>query len=179
MSSEKNDRGDLPMRGPFGIRSGLAGSALFVGALALGGCGAQSGAGGAPSAGAAKPAPAAPRITQPQPQQPEVDYDTYTQHFIALQSAGLAADYDSFISHMAESAQPAVMAAIRDAFGGQAFDSSTAKTFNSATHHRRMVELRGTRSRLYLYVELTKVPGGWEVTQSEIGRNRGRIVANL
>jgi len=148
------------------LTTAKAAGALLA-ALALTACGPNP---GGPAAAPDKPA---------QPATPAAEYATATQHFIALQQAGLTADYDGFVRHLAEADRAAVKSALAATFAGQSFDSYTARAQGSATAYKRLVELRGTGGRLYLYVELQKVPGGWAVAGTEIGRDRRAMVTRL
>ena len=64
-------------------------------------------------------------------------------------------------------------------FSGQPFDIYTAKSRTSATDHRRIVELRGTAGRLYLFLVLDKVVGGWTMASYDIDRNRNAIITRF
>lgn len=107
------------------------------------------------------------------------DYATYTDHFVALQSAALKGDYPGFAGHLKSANPQTVVTLLQSNFAGRPFDVYTAQARTSATDHRRVVELRGTGGRLYLFLVLDKVTGGWKVTSYEIDRNRNAIVTRL
>jgi len=110
---------------------------------------------------------------------PEADYLTQTQYCQALQSTALKADYAGFAGHLSAADQATIVAALQRSFAGRPFDAYTANTRTTDGAHRRVVELRGTGGRLYLYLELERVPGGWTVGRYQLDRNRRRIVTLL
>lgn len=107
------------------------------------------------------------------------DYTTETNHFQSLQRAALGGDYLAFAEHLKAQDAQVVVAQLQQSFGGRPFDVYTAKSQTNATVHKRVVELRGTGARLYLFLELEKVPGGWNVGTYQIERDRRRIVTRL
>lgn len=107
------------------------------------------------------------------------DYTTFTDHFAALQRAGLGADYAGFAGHLKDAAPQTLIADLQANFAGAPFDLYTQKSKTSATQHRRVLELRGPRGRLYMFLELDKVTGGWNVAKCSIDRDRNTIVARL
>jgi len=107
------------------------------------------------------------------------DYITYSQHFLALQKAALSANYAEFAEHLKLADAQAVIQRLKASFSGRPFDVYTRKTDTSDTTHRRVIELRGTRSRLYLLVRLDRVNGGWKVSRYDFGRDRDAILARL
>jgi len=107
------------------------------------------------------------------------DYVSFTDHFVALQRAGLQADYAGFATHLKAKNAAAVVSELRRRFAGQAFDTYTLSSRSGPVRHQRIVELRGTTGRLYIYLDLGKVTGGWVVAAHQIGRNRDVILAKL
>jgi len=120
-----------------------------------------------------------PSVPVPTLAQGAPDYATYSQHFLALQDAGLKADYNAFAGHLDPADLATVVRRLDVSFGGQPFDVFTQKTDNSATTHRRLIELRGQRGRLYLAVRLERVSGGWKFAGYTIGRDRHTVMAQL
>lgn len=110
---------------------------------------------------------------------PKADYLTHTDHFQALQRAGLAGDYNGFAGHLKATDPAPVLAQLQKSFAGQPFDVYTARSQTNATGHIRFIELRGTAGRLYLYVKLKKQPGGWTVGEYELSRKRDSIAVRL
>ena len=107
------------------------------------------------------------------------DYITYSQHFLALQKAGLNGDYAGFAQHLKPADPQSVIQRLNVSFNGRPFDVYTRKTSTSDTTHRRVIELRGMRGRLYLLVRLDRVSGGWKVSDYTIGRDGNAILARL
>jgi len=126
------------------------------------------GLGGATGAGTEKEAPV-----------PKADYLTHTDHFQALQRAGLAGNYGAFAKHLKAADSAPVLAQLQKSFRGQPFDVYTAKSQTNATGHIRFIELRGTGGRLYLYIKLKRQPGGWTVGEYEMSRDRRSIAIRL
>ena len=121
----------------------------------------------ADTGGKARPAAAAP------------DFPTYTDHFAALQQAALRGNYQDFARHLKANDAQGLVGQLNASFSGQPFDIYTAKSRTSATDHRRIVELRGTAGRLYLFLVLDKVVGGWTMASYDIDRNRNAIITRL
>ena len=149
-------------RAPLSIlRSGLVVLCLGV----LNACAAGPGAGG--SGAAAKPAAPAP------------DYATTGDHFAGLQRAGLGASYAEFAKHLKAADPKAITDALQLSFRGGPFDVYTRKSSESDARFQRLVELRSTSGRLYLYVSMDRVPGGWIVSGHDLDRKRDVIMARL
>ena len=141
---------------------------VLVAALALSACGGGEVSGGAD------------RIGGPQRSAlPAADYLTHSDQFAALQSAALAADYDNFAFHLRARDPQAVVAQLRDAFGGGPFDVVTLQARTNSRDHRRVAELRGPAGRLYLYVELDQSAGGWNVARYQLGPDRDTTLGRL
>ena len=134
-----------------------------IGAILLVLAACQAGQPGAPSAPAA----------------PKADYVTYTDHFEALQRAGLSANYQGFIGHLKPSDPAPLLADLQRSFRGKPFDVYTRRAETGPVDHRRFVELRSADGRLYLFLKLDKVPGGWAVADYDLGRNEAVISAKL
>ena len=113
------------------------------------------------------------------PQLPPADYLTQSDQFASLQEAALSADYEGFAHHLHASDPQAVVAQLRDAFSGAPFDLYTLDTRTGRGGHRRVAELRGPSGRLYLYLELDRAAGGWNVERYELGRDRDTALARL
>lgn len=146
-------------------------SALRAGIAVLGICtlaACEGGIGGAT-------APATPAA----PQTPAPDFATATDHFASLQRAGLGARYSEFASHLKAADPKVVTDALQRSFRGGPFDVYTRKSAETGGSFQRLVELRSTSGRLYLFVEMTKVPGGWIVSGHDIDRKRSVIMARL
>lgn len=149
------------------VWSGCLGAALMT----LAAC-----AGGAERAGVE----AADRIAAPQRAPvPDADFRTESEQFAALQRAALAADYVAFARGLGARDPDAVVAQLTEAFGGAPFDAYTIGEQMRSRDHRRAVELRGTKDRLYLYLELDRSAGGWNVDEYELGRDRGAVTRKL
>lgn len=149
-------------RSPAFLRAGMAALAL----CALAAC--ESGIGGTSTAAA----PAAPAAPAP-------DFATYSDQFVALQSAGLQGDYAAFANAL-KIADPAAMTAeLTRSFRGGPFDVYTRNAKVESDIHHRAVELRSTSGRLYLYVSMKKVPGGWIISDHTLDRKRSAIMARL
>lgn len=140
---------------------------IFVAmALAVSACG--GGSGGADRIG-----------VRSAPVLPPADYLTEAAQFAELQRAALSSDYEGFASHLHASDPQAVVGQLRDAFGGGPFDVYTLDAETSSRDHRRVAELRGPSGRLYLYLELDRADGGWNVERYELGRDRSTALARL
>lgn len=131
----------------------------------LAACAAGPGAGG--GGAAAKPASPAP------------DYVTTADHFAGLQRAGLGAGYAEFAKHLKAADPKAVTDALQRSFRGGPFDVYTRKYTEADGRFQRLVELRSTSGRLYLYVSMDRVPGGWVVSGHDLDRKRAVIMARL
>jgi hypothetical protein len=152
----------ISLRAP---RSGLR-SALVV--LCLGAVTACAGGPGADGSGtSAKPTTQAP------------DYATTGDHFAGLQRAGLAGSYTEFAKHLKAADPKTVTDALQLSFRGGPFDVYTRKSSESGARFQRLVELRSTSGRLYLYVSMDRVPGGWVVSGHDLDRKREVIMARL
>ncbi len=123
------------------------------------------------------PRPAATQAGAPSAAAP--DFPTYGAHFLALQRAGLSGDYTAFAGHLKSDDPQTLIGQLEASFRGAPFDVYTQKANTGATTHRRLIELRGPRGRLYLAIRLDRVSGGWKVTGHTIGRNRNAIEARL
>lgn len=143
------------------LRAGIA----VIGVCALAAC--EAGVGGATSS-----APAAPQAPAP-------DFATATDHFASLQRAGLGANYVDFAKHLKAADPKIVTDALQRSFRGGAFDVYTRKSAEKGSSFQRLVELRSTSGRLYLFVELDRVPGGWIVKGHDLDRKRSVIMARL
>ena len=145
------------------MRAVLAMTAVCVlGACAQGGQSTSQGAG------------AAPEVQSDPPQ-----YATSAEQFAGLQRAGLSADYRAFAGHLKADDPAAVTAELQSSFQGRPFDVYTKTAEPGAEAHKRLVELRSTTGRLYLFVELDKVPGGWRVAEYKLDRKQAAVRANL
>lgn len=113
------------------------------------------------------------------PQAPAPDYATATEHFAGLQRAGLSARYADFAKHLKPSDPKTVTDALQRSFRGRPFDVYTRKYAEKDGSFQRLVELRSTSGRLYLYVELDRVPGGWVVSDHDLSRRGSAILARL
>ena len=150
------------------VRNGLAAVRPVLMVLCLSGLAACAGTPGSDETSA----PAAPAVPTP-------DYATAGDHFASLQQAGLSGDYAGFARHLkAEDAKP-VVDALRRSFRGGPFDVYTRKSSDAGQRFQRLVELRSTMGRLYLYVAMDRVPGGWVISSHELDRNRAVIMAKL
>lgn len=144
-------------------RAGWRGSVALAALLLLGAC-----AGGGE------------RAEVPQRQSlPPADFRTQAEQFADLQEAALAADYLSFARFLGARDEQATVAQLTEAFGGIAFDVYTADSETDNWTHRRLVELRGPRGRLYLVTALNRAPGGWDIAGFELGRDRKAIAPRL
>lgn len=110
---------------------------------------------------------------------PQADFRTRADQFAELQRAGLSADYPAFARSLGAGDEQAVVAQLAEAFGGGPFDVYTADAETDSWAHRRLVELRGPGARLYLYLGLSRAPGGWNIAGWELGRDRAAIARNL
>lgn len=113
------------------------------------------------------------------PPAPKPDFATYADHFAQLQQAGLGGDYARFTALLKPADPAAVLAQLNQSFRGRPFDVYTARQTDGGSAHRRLIELRSTTGRLYLYLELDEVPGGWRVAGYELGRDRAAVSAKL
>lgn len=110
---------------------------------------------------------------------PAARFLSRSDHFDALQSAGLKGDYAEFADLLEGADTTAIVTTLRQSFGGRPFDAYTSKSQNTQTSHKRLLELRGTGGRLYLYVELDKVSGGWNLATYDLDRSRANLVGKL
>ena len=110
---------------------------------------------------------------------PAPDYLTSADHFASLQRAGLGADYQAFARHLKPADAKLVTDALQRSFRGGPFDVYTRKSVETDAGYKRLVELRSTSGRLYLYVELDRVTGGWVVSGYDIDRKRDAVMARL
>ena len=110
---------------------------------------------------------------------PKADHATHAEHFAALQRAGLAGNYPAFAGLLKPQDPAQVTAALQASFRGGPFDVYTQKSAQSSNSHERLVELRSTSGRLYLYLKLDKVPGGWALAGYDLGRSRNGVAARL
>lgn len=113
------------------------------------------------------------------PQLPPADYLTQSDQFASLQEAALSSDYQGFARHLRARDPQAVIAQLNDAFGGDPFDIYTLDARTRSRDHRRVAELRGPAGRLYLYLELDRSDGGWNVARYELGRDRDDVFRRL
>ena len=127
---------------------------------------------------AGAPGANSPAATQ-QAAAPAPDYLTASDHFAALQSAGLSASYAEFARHLKAADAKTVTDALQRSFRGGPFDVYTRKSAETDGAYRRVVELRSTSGRLYLYVTLDRVSGGWTVSGYELDRRRDAVLARL
>ena len=150
----------MPMRGWRAV-------AVLAGALALAGCG-----GGVDGF--------ADRIGAPlRGPLPPADYLTQSDHFAALQRAALSGDYENFALHLRAANPQAVVSQLRDAFGGGPFDVVTLQARTGSRDDRRVAELRGPSGRLYLFIELDRAEGGWNVARYDLGPDRDTTLGRL
>lgn len=115
----------------------------------------------------------------PRPVIADAEYQTQSSHFRALQRAGLSGDFKGFAKHLGLADQSKIAAMLGRAFGNQPFDVYTWKTAATSDAHSRLIELRNRNGRLYLFVRLDRVRGGWYVANSVINRDRSVIAAKL
>ena len=134
-------------------------------ALLVGGLGACDVGGVSQNAGPAAPPPA--------------DYLTKTEQFAALTPAAVSADYPAFARPIGADDPAPVVAALTRNFQGQPFDAYTRRAVDDANAHKRLVELRTTRGRLYLFLAMERVETGWNLADYELTRNRGAAQARL
>ncbi len=113
------------------------------------------------------------------PQLPPADYLTQSDQFAELQRAALAADYRAFAQALHAGDPQAVVAQLTDAFAGKPFDAYTLEAHTGSREHQRVAELRGDSARLYLYLELDRSPGGWNVGHYALGRDRDEAMRRL
>lgn len=138
------------------ILRGALGGVLLASAAVLAGCEGGAGAGGGLTAVKA----------------PKAQYPTESAHFGALQMAALSADYASFAIHLDGGDTAPIVQTLTQRFGGRPFDVYTEMAKTDTRSHRRLVELRTTSGRLYLFVELSKVAGGWNLAAHELTPRR-------
>ncbi|MEM7422212.1 MAG: hypothetical protein AAF334_00735 [Pseudomonadota bacterium] len=110
---------------------------------------------------------------------PAAQYSTSADHFRGMQLAGLRGDYDAFAEHLKTDDPGSVLAELGRSFGGGPFDVYTSKSEARDDSHRRIVELRSTAGRLYVYVALDRVPGGWIVADRAVSRNRQTVSSRI
>lgn len=118
-------------------------------------------------------------VTAAKPTSPAPDYATTADHFAGLQSAGLSAGYAEFAKHLKAADPKTVTDALQRSFRGGPFDVYTRKYSETDGRFQRLVELRSTSGRLYLYVSMDRVPGGWIVSGHDLDRKRAVIMARL
>lgn len=106
-------------------------------------------------------------------------YATHTDQFAELQTSGLRGDYPGFARALKVEDPAAIVALLNRSFGGKPFDVVTREANSDTSTHKRAIELRNTTGRMYLFVEMAKVPGGWVVSEHDLGRQRGPILARL
>ncbi|MEM1299802.1 MAG: hypothetical protein AAGH68_11035 [Pseudomonadota bacterium] len=144
---------------------------MFAVVLALCACG-KGGPSGSSSAGDAGLSASASSSEPPQ-------YATSAEQFAGLQRAGLSGDYRAFAGHLKAEDPQAVTTKLQQSFGGRPFDVYTRAAKPGEDAHRRLVELRSTTGRMYLYVALDKVPGGWRVADYRLDRKRAAVSTQL
>lgn len=144
---------------------------MLAGLLALGACGKGAAPGSASTGDAGLSASAS---TSEPPQ-----YATSAEQFAGLQRAGLSGDYRAFAGHLKAEDPQSVTNKLQQSFGGRPFDVYTRTAKPGADAHRRLVELRSTTGRMYLYVALDKVPGGWRVADYRLDRKRAAVSTQL
>jgi hypothetical protein len=110
---------------------------------------------------------------------PPADYRTQADQFARLQRAALAGDYAAFAGELGSGDAGEVADQLTQAFGGAPFDVYTAEAVTTDSAHRRLVELRGPSARLYLYLALARVPGGWDVADYRLGRDRETLASRF
>lgn len=147
-------------------------------AFALAGClgtgKTQTASSSGTAAQAAQPAsqPALPPADPPQ-------YASHADQFAGLQVSGLRGRYTEFAGHL-KAADPAGLSAkLNRYFQGRPFDVYTLDANADAQRHKRLVELRSTSGRLYLMVEMDKVPGGWRVAGYDLSPRKAGLNAQL
>ncbi|MEM9062851.1 MAG: hypothetical protein AAGD13_20505 [Pseudomonadota bacterium] len=110
---------------------------------------------------------------------PAAQFVTYNDQFAELQASGLRGDYAQFARALKAPDPAPVIADLRRSFGGQPFDVYTRRATVNDQTARRAVELRSTTGRLYLFVEMTRVPGGWIVKDYTLSRKRDAVMTRL
>ena len=110
---------------------------------------------------------------------PPADYLTQSDQFAMLQEAALSSDYEAFAQHLRARNPQAVVGQLNDAFGGGPFDVYTLEARTGSRDHRRIAELRGPAGRLYLYLELDRSAGGWNVARYDLIRDRADALRRL
>lgn len=106
-------------------------------------------------------------------------YATYSDQFAELQTSGLRGDYPGFARALKVDDPAEVVAELNRSFRGQPFDVFTRTATEGPSTHKRAVELRSATGRMYLFVEMSKVPGGWVVSAHDLSRQREPILARL
>ena len=106
-------------------------------------------------------------------------YATFSDQFAELQTSGLRGDYPGFARALKVDDPAQVVAELNRSFRGQPFDVFTRTTKAGPATHKRAVELRSATGRMYLFVEMSKVPGGWVVSEHDLSRQREPILARL
>ena len=124
-----------------------------------------------------------PQATQqaPAPSAPvnRAEYASSAEQFAGLQRAGLSGDYQGFAGHLKAADPVSVTTQLQRHFRGRPFDVYTRTAKPGADRHQRLVELRSTSGRLYLYVEMDKVPGGWRVAEYELAGKTAELGTQL
>ncbi|MFK7945361.1 MAG: hypothetical protein AB8B85_20965 [Paracoccaceae bacterium] len=100
------------------------------------------------------------------------EYVSYSDQFAGLQTAGLRGRYSEFAGHLKAPDPASVTNTLQRFFQGRPFDVYTLSATTGPQTHQRLVELRSTSGRLYLYVELDKVPGGWNVAEYKLDNKK-------
>ncbi len=109
----------------------------------------------------------------------EPEYKTQSAHYRELQRTGLTGNYTGFAEHLSADETETIVGALNRSFEGRPFDVYTWQVQETQSAMKRLVELRSSAGRLYLYVHLDRVPGGWSVAGWELSRNRATITAQL
>ncbi len=140
----------------------MRGFATLVLTCGLGACNADG------TGGQAKPEAPAP-----------ADYLTKTDQYAALTKAAVSADYPAFARHIGAKDPAPVVATLSQNFRGQPFDAYTRRAVEEASAHKRLIELRTTSGRLYLFLAMEKVETGWNLADYELTRSRAAATARL
>ena len=109
----------------------------------------------------------------------QAQYATYSDQFAELQTTGLRGDYPGFARALKVDDPASVVAQLNRSFRGQPFDVFTRDATSAPSSHKRAVELRSRTGRMYLFVEMEKVPGGWVVSGHDLSRQSEPILARL
>ena len=109
----------------------------------------------------------------------QAQYATYSDQFAELQTSGLRGDYPGFAHALKVDDPDTVVAQLNRSFRGKPFDVFTRNAKEGPSSHKRTVELRSTSGRMYLFVEMEKVQGGWVVSGHDLSRQREPILARL